>query len=114
MSARRTSDLFKAFSLKPFAASTKTGEVLDLDEMMAKVKEDVVMLTDLANWHIDFAVLGDFRKLPEKSKKGSSNSLGRKLGIEAPKDVVDGMTSGASRFSEMLCAAVMDLSLIHI
>ena len=108
MSARRTSDLFKAFSLKPFAASTKTGEVLDLDEMMAKVKEDVVMLTDLANWHIDFAVLGDFRKLPEKSKKGSSNSLGRKLGIEAPKDVVDGMTSGASRFSEMLCAAVMD------
>lgn len=59
MSARRTDDLFKAFSLKPFAASTKTGEVLDLDEIMARVKDDVVMLTDLANWHIDFETLYD-------------------------------------------------------
>lgn len=108
MSARRTDDLFKAFSLKPFAASTKTGEVLDLDEVMEGIKNDVTMLTELANWHLDFEILNDFRKLPEKDRKKNSNSLGRKLGVKAPKDVLDGMNSGASRFSEMLCAAVID------
>jgi len=108
VSARRTDDLFKAFSLKPFAASTKTGEVLDLDEVMEGIKNDVTMLTELANWHLDFEILNDFRKLPEKDRKKNSNSLGRKLGVKAPKDVLDGMNSGASRFSEMLCAAVID------
>lgn len=108
MSARRTDDLFKSFSLQPFAASTKAGEVLDLEEVIGGIKKDVVMLTDLANWHLDFAILDDFKKLPEKDKKGSSNSLGRKLGIKAPKEIRETMTSGASRFSEMLCAAVID------
>lgn len=108
MSARRTDDLFKAFSLKPFAASTKNGEVLDLDEVMGGIKNDVTMLADLANWHLDFKILDDFRELPEKGKRGSSNSLGRKMGIKAPRDVLDNMSSGASRFSEMLCAAVID------
>lgn len=108
MNRRQTDDLFKAFTLKPFAASTKSGEVLELDEVMRGIKEDVTMLTDLANWHLDFTVLDDFRKLPEKDKKGSSNSLGRKLGIEAPSEVRESMPSGASRFSEMLCAAVID------
>lgn len=108
MNRRQTDDLFKAFTLKPFAASTKSGEVLELDEVMRGIKEDVTMLTDLANWHLDFTVLDDFRKLPEKDKKGSSNSLGRKLGIATPKEIQETMPSGASRFSEMLCAAVAD------
>lgn len=108
MNTRKTEDLFKAFTLKPFAASTKSGEVLELDEVLEGMAKDVLMLTDLANWHLDFTVLDDFRKLPEKDKKGSSNSLGRKLGIKAPKEIQETMTSGASRFSEMLCAAVID------
>lgn len=108
MNTRKTEDLFKAFTLKPFAASTKSGEVLELDEVMRGIKEDVTMLTDLANWHIDFDILNDFRKLPEKDKKGSSNSLGRKLGIATPKEIQETMPSGASRFSEILCAAVID------
>lgn len=108
MSGRGKADLFKAFTLKPFAASTKTGEVLDLAKVMGGIKKDVVMLTDLANWYLDFELLDEFRKLPEKDKKGSSNSLGRKLGIEAPSEVRESMPSGASRFSEMLCAAVVD------
>lgn len=108
MNARNTDDLFKSFSLKPFAAANKMGEVLDLDKVMRGIKKDVVMLTDLANWHLDYAILDDFRKLPEKDKKISSNSLGRKLGIRTPKEIQDTMPSGASRFSEMLCAAVID------
>lgn len=108
MSGRRKADLFKAFTLKPFAASTKTGEVLDLAKVMGGIKKDVVMLTDLANWYLDFELLDEFRKLPEKDKKGSSNSLGRKLGIATPKEIQETMPSGASRFSEMLCAAVVD------
>lgn len=108
MNRRQTDDLFKAFTLKPFAASTKSGEVLDLAKVMGGIKKDVVMLTDLANWYLDFELLDEFRKLPEKDKKGSSNSLGRKLGIEAPSEVRESMPSGASRFSEMLCAAVAD------
>lgn len=108
MSGRRKADLFKAFTLKPFAASTKTGEVLDLAKVMGGIKKDVVMLTDLANWYLDFELLDEFRKLPEKDKKGSSNSLGRKLGIATPKEIQETMPSGASRFSAMLCAAVID------
>lgn len=108
MNRRQTEDLFKAFTLKPFAASTKSGEVLDLAEVLGGITQDVLMLTDLANWHLDFTILDDFRKLPEKDKKGSSNSLGRKLGIATPKEIQETMPSGASRFSEMLCAAVID------
>ena len=70
MSARRTDDLFKSFSLQPFAASTKAGEVLDLEEVIGGIKKDVVMLTDLANWHLDFAILDDFKKTPRKRQKG--------------------------------------------
>lgn len=39
MSGRRKADLFKAFTLKPFAASTKTGEVLDLAKVMGGIKK---------------------------------------------------------------------------
>ena len=109
MSRAKPDDLFKAFTLRPFAASTKTGEVLDLNEVMRDIKEDVIMLTELTNWHLGSQILKDFRSLSTKDREINSKALGWKLGIRAPQEITKNMKSGASRFSEMLCASVIDV-----
>lgn len=67
------------------------------------------MLTELTNWHLGSQILKDFRSLSTKDREINSKALGWKLGIRAPQEITKNMKSGASRFSEMLCASVIDV-----
>lgn len=104
----KNNDIHKSFTLAPFNATDKNGEVIDLDRVMENLKNDVTMLSDLADWFIDFQLLEDFNNLDDKTRGMKSSYISRILDIKVPNQVLDNFKSGKSRYSEMMGSLTID------
>lgn len=92
-------ELYKSFTLTPFSVTDKTGEILELNKKLELLKEDVNLVTALAEWHITPELLKEYSLLNTNKKP---NAIGRALKLEIPQIILDQRKSGNSRFKELV------------
>lgn len=72
------SETFKSFSSYPVAILNTDGEILDLEKELAEWKKDLLEVTELAEWNIDYELLFDLGNYLKSGKTVSKSSeLGR-------------------------------------
>lgn len=102
------SETFKAFSSYPVAILSTDGEILDLEKELAAWKNDLLEVTELAEWNIDHELLFDLGNYLKSGKAiPKSSELGRVLDISLP-DEVKAEHAVASRFERMVRARAVD------
>lgn len=92
---------FKSFTSKPIRATDTHGNPLLLPEILATLKQDVELVTELAEWNIDSFLFQDLEAL-DKEKKFKANAAGRKLKISIPQEIKSSRRSGNSRLQELV------------
>ena len=102
------SETFKSFSSYPVAILNTDGEILDLEKELAEWKKDLLEVTELAEWNIDYELLFDLGNYLKSGKTVSKSSeLGRILDISLP-DEVKAEHAVASRFERMVRARAIN------
>ena len=76
---------FKSFTSKPISVTDAHGNPLSLPETLATLKQDVELVTELAEWNIDSFLFQNLEAL-DKEKKFKANAAGRKLKISIPQE----------------------------
>lgn len=77
-------DIFKTFHVSPISARTPQGEVLDLKEVLRKLKNDIEIMTTISEWCLlnDDALLEDIEKFQEENTQSlKSYKMGERIGI---------------------------------
>ena len=102
--AKPKSKLHRTISMQPhLALHPKTGEILDLDEVLSNLSSDVRLATEIAEWNIDHQLR---QEVDEAVKNGNVPSnlwvLGYELGITVPEELLEGWVSGKSRFKVLV------------
>ena len=107
-------DIFKTFHASPVSASTPQGEILDLKEVLRKLKNDVEVMTAISEWCLlsDDSLLDEIEKFQEENTQSlKSYKIGEKIGIGFDYDTIldyqEG-TSGKSRFERMVNERVVN------
>lgn len=102
------SETFKSFSSYPVAILSTDGEILDLEKELAEWKNDLLEVTELAEWNIDYKLLFDLGNYLKSGKTvPKSNALGSILDISLP-DEVKAEHAVYSRFERMVRARAVD------
>ena len=102
--AKKKDKLHRTISIQPhLALHPKTGEILDLDEILEELSSDVRLATEIAEWNIDHRLR---QEVDEAVKNGNVPSnlwvLGYELGITVPEELLEDWVSGKSRFKVLV------------
>ena len=102
--AKSRGKLHRTISMQPhLAIHPKTGEILDLDEVLSNLSSDVRLATEITEWNIDHQLR---QEVDEAVKNGNVPSnlwlLGESLGITVPEWATEGWKSGRSRFPRLV------------
>ena len=100
---------FKSFTSKPISVTDAHGNPLSLPETLATLKQDVELVTELAEWNIDSFLFQDLEAL-DKEKKFKANAAGRKLKISIPQEIKSSRRSGNSRLQELVSDYAVQLT----
>lgn len=100
-------ELFRTICLSPFAATNADYEVLRLKDVLSNLKEEVIYLSDLAEWELTQENIESFqnysRQLKEvgKTLPSQNNTVARLLNINIDDSLLpeDHGTSGKSRLN---------------
>lgn len=107
-------DIYKTFHVSPISARTPQGEVLDLKEVLRKLKNDIEIMTTISEWCLlnDDTLLEDIEKFQEENTQSlKSYKMGERIGIGFDyKKILDYQegTSGKSRFEWMVNERVIN------
>lgn len=102
------SETFKSFSSRPVAILNTDGEILDLEKELAVWKNDLLEVTELAEWNIDHELLFDLGNYLKSGKTvPKSSELGRVLNISLPVEV-KAEHAVSSRFERMVRARAIN------
>ena len=109
---RNNSELFRSVITSPFAATDNNGEVVDLENLLSDLKEEITLITDLAEMNITLenkVLIEEF--LGNRKAQGLSsinNSVvAQRLDINFPKEFHYSGKSGRSRVSRLFGARVV-------
>lgn len=102
--SRKTSNIHRTITLRPRTAiDPKTGEILDLNDVLRSISSDVILATEIAEWHIDSRLREDVDKAVQQNCVPSNlHVLGYELGISVPEYLLEGWKSGRSRFDVLV------------
>ena len=91
----------KAFTAYPFAVLTTDNEICSLKDELRKLKDDIVKLTQMAEYYIDHNILYDLKEYGENNSLSlKSSEIGRRIGIFLPQEIKQDHAV-ASRFEKM-------------
>lgn len=103
---RNNSELFRSVITSPFAATDNNGEVVNLEELLFSLKEEIILITDLAEMNITLEnkyLIEEF--LDERKVQGLSvlnnAEIARQLNITFPKEFHCPGKSGRSRVNKI-------------
>lgn len=109
---RNNSELFRSVITSPFAASDNNGEVVSLENLLHNLKEEIVLITDLAEMNITLENKSLIERfLDDRKAQGLPNlnnaEIARRLEIAYPKDFYYPGKSGRSRVNRLFGAKVV-------
>ena len=109
---RNNSELFRSVITSPFAASDNNGEVVSLENLLHNLKEEIVLITDLAEMNITLENKSLIERfLDDRKAQGLSNlnnaEVARQLDITFPEEFHYTGKSGRSRVNKLFGARVV-------
>lgn len=109
---RNNSELFRSVITSPFAASDNNGEVVSLENLLHNLKEEIVLITDLAEMNITLENKSLIERfLDDRKAQGLSNlnnaEVARQLDITFPEEFHYPGKSGRSRVNRLFGAKVV-------
>lgn len=105
--------IHKSFSVQPFAATTKDGEVVNVSEVLSHIKKDIILISDavyltmkssIFDEYVDKLVCGSYQDINSGKVckiPAQNNTAGRVLGSKIPDEVLSFLPGNISRYTEM-------------